>query len=378
MVDNIWKNPELASFIFDIKNDFYTNITSKQYQYKDIVVPKGMKIVKAFKFFEHDKRLLEEIQNYASRLIQEDKIEGQLCFSVHPLDFLSSSENIYNWRSCHSLDGEYRAGNISYMLDSSTIVCYLRTEGEFELPNFPKDVLWNSKKWRTLLFLSEDWNNIFAGRQYPFSSTNSLDIILDVLSNQLLKKEFEPWSNDQIYNLNGKPLFQTYIPINGFIIPLHELIIDPINPRHFNDLLYSSCYIPYYTYVKHYLGCYFKKPEFKIGSNVPCVLCGEHDVVLGDTMLCTDCELEYGHCDNDDVGYCECCGRRILIDDAYSVYDNNGEIQYVCSYCAESECIKCESCGNLVYNYNICFDRKTESYLCSNCFNNILENRYGG
>lgn len=376
MVCETWGNLELSSFLSDIKDDFFQNITSKQYQYNGITIPKGMKIVKAFKFFEHDKRLLEEMQNYASRLIQEDKIEGELCFSVHPLDFLSSSENTYNWRSCHSLDGEYRAGNLSYMLDSSTVICYLRTEGEFELPNFPTEVKWNSKKWRMLLFLSEDWNNMFAGRQYPFSSNNALDIILNVLSEKLLRREFFPWSNTQIQELNGQPLFQNYIPINGYIIPLNELVIDPVNPRHFNDLLYSSCYIPYYTYAKNIFGFSAKKPVFNIGSNVPCVLCGEEDITLSDTMLCTDCELEYGHCDNEDIGYCECCGRRILMDDSYPVSVGYGEFQYVCSYCADTECIRCESCGNLVYSNDICFDRQTESYLCTDCYNDRLENKY--
>ena len=28
-------------------------------------------------------------------------------------DYLSLSENAFNWRSCHALDGEYRAGNLS-------------------------------------------------------------------------------------------------------------------------------------------------------------------------------------------------------------------------------------------------------------------------
>ena len=86
-----------------------------------------MKLVRAFKFFETDKELLNEIQSVASMIIQEDKIEGTLCLSVHPLDFISSSENTHNWRSCHALDGEYRAGNLSYMLDKTTVMCYLNS-----------------------------------------------------------------------------------------------------------------------------------------------------------------------------------------------------------------------------------------------------------
>lgn len=84
-------------------------------------------------------------------LIQEDKVTGILCLSIHPLDYLSLSENTYNWRSCHALDGEYRAGNLSYMMDNTTVVCYLKGEDEAELPHFPAEVKWNSKKWRMLL-----------------------------------------------------------------------------------------------------------------------------------------------------------------------------------------------------------------------------------
>ena len=84
-------------------------------------------------------------------ILQEDKIEGTLCFSVHPLDFLSSSENTYNWRSCHSLDGEFCAGNLSYMADSATMICYLKSDKEEILPRFPEDIPWNNKKWRVFL-----------------------------------------------------------------------------------------------------------------------------------------------------------------------------------------------------------------------------------
>ena len=86
----------------------------------------GAKLIKAFKHFETDPKLLDMFQTRASMMIQEDKIEGILCLSVHPLDYLSSSENTYNWRSCHALNGDYAAGNYSYMVDDSTVICYLR------------------------------------------------------------------------------------------------------------------------------------------------------------------------------------------------------------------------------------------------------------
>lgn len=124
---NIYENYDLKDFILTFIDDFYENITSKDYFYKGNMIPRGSKIVKSFKFFEEDKCLLTDLQNEASRIIQEDKIEGYLCLSIHPLDFLSLSENNCNWRSCHALDGDYRSGNLSYMVDTSTIICYLRS-----------------------------------------------------------------------------------------------------------------------------------------------------------------------------------------------------------------------------------------------------------
>ena len=152
-VDFRWHYPELSDFIVSQQKGFFNNLTTEDFTSPEgIEIRKGTKIVKAFKHFVKDERCLTDIQNAASRIIQENKIEGKLCFSIHPLDYLSSSENTHNWRSCHALDGEYRAGNLSYMMDTSTIVCYIKSDEEENLPNFPKDIKWNSKKWRVLIF----------------------------------------------------------------------------------------------------------------------------------------------------------------------------------------------------------------------------------
>ena len=176
-VYNRYSNDALGSFLEQESEGFFENVVMREYESNKGTIPKGMKLVKAFKFFESDKATLASIQDCASRVIQENKIEGTLCFSVHPLDYLSSSMNTYNWRSCHSLDGEYRAGNLSYMVDKHTILCYLKGADNVILPLFPNDVPWNSKKWRMLLYVSEYWDMVFAGRQYPFTSTPGLEIV---------------------------------------------------------------------------------------------------------------------------------------------------------------------------------------------------------
>ena len=119
-----YNNYELARFVQYEQDGFFDNVVSIEYRTEaGTVIPKGMKLVKAFKYFEKDEQILDAIQTAASILIQENKIEGKLCISVHPLDFISCSENQYNWHSCHALDGEYRAGNLSYMVDKTTVIC---------------------------------------------------------------------------------------------------------------------------------------------------------------------------------------------------------------------------------------------------------------
>ena len=219
LVDYVWNllgdySHPLCKFLRNITvEEFYFNRLSEDYivEHQDgKKISKGSKIIKSFKYFLEDDMLLHDLQDKASELIQENKVEGYLTFSIHPLDFLSSSENTYNWRSCHALDGEYRAGNLSYMCDRGTMIVYLSTGEKTKLPHFPEDVPWNSKKWRMLLHFDEDLEACFAGRQYPFMSPGALEEIFNVFTNWMVpfapvwgygtpkREKWEGWFNDYI------------------------------------------------------------------------------------------------------------------------------------------------------------------------------------
>ena len=311
-VEDRWDNVELAEFIAKFENNFFENLTFEDYTVPSSgkIIKKGTKIIKAFKFFEEDKIVLDDLQTQASMLIQDDKVEGYLSFSVHPLDYLSSSENNYNWRSCHSLDGEYRAGNLSYMLDSSTIVVYLSPKEKAILPNFPDNVPWNSKKWRVLFFLSNDWNMLFAGRQYPFTSKNGINIALNYFSKIFDTTYYDCWEDYRIgsvdLNNNSLSLFGDYIPVGRKLIALNQLITDA-KPKengdalHYNDLLYSTVYKPIYAYSfeKNYhfylpTGMTNNQTQFFIGGVPKCLRCGKEEIIHSGTMQCQKCLDIYG------------------------------------------------------------------------------------
>ena len=373
-ISNTFENDALAMFLEDNRAGFFKNEVVEGGTVRmsdgDIVdVPVGMKLIKAFKYFESDPLTLKDLQTHASMIIQEDKVSGTLCISVHPLDFLSSSENTYNWRSCHSLDGEYRAGNFSYMMDSSTVICYLKGAEDAKLPNFPDSVRWNSKKWRMLLFFSTHWDVMFAGRQYPFFSRTALDIIMMQLKQKVAGGYWSEWHNDTLNSFNyaernadGGSLMWNYVCLNNELYKTVDVIQDGKHTLHFNDLLRSSCYVPYYCF-KYYrpVG---ETPVIRVGAEAPCLMCGHNHMVSTDSLLCEECELEFGDSQDDRYGYCDCCDRRMVIDDAHFI-ESAGQL--VCEWCYDSLVTRCERCGLDFFNTDLTYDKDIHSYVCCGC-----------
>ena len=361
-------------------NEFFNNRTESDYVVHSSTDPKtiqkGTKVVKAFKYFVTDTKLLEDLQNKASALIQENKIEGTLCFSIHPLDYLSLSENQFNWRSCHALDGEYRAGNLSYMTDPHTIICYLKSDNDVILPRFPDTVPWNNKKWRCLFFFNDMPypELIFAGRQYPFFAESALTTIRDSILTYLPQQscfghivDWTPWYHDYIEGYKFDDGFEVefprdLIPLPGSPRRIEQIVKDTPDSMHFNDLLYSSCYKPYYMYTKRY-NFHTEGIKFTIGGKVDCMYCGEEIINSKDTMMCPDCECKYGHSEDDDYRYCDCCNTRFLSSEAYWVDDDE-----ICPACAAEQTFVCPDCGMRVYNHNQKYDTNDQRFICRWCY----------
>ena len=128
----------LYDFLLENKEGFFKN--QVVCPCPELKINKGMKLLKCFKYFLPSFTETRKAQDFASRFIQEDKIEGYLFFSVDPLDFLTISENNSHWDSCHALDRDYRAGNLSYMLDKTTIVAYLADDKKENLRALPDGI----------------------------------------------------------------------------------------------------------------------------------------------------------------------------------------------------------------------------------------------
>ena len=370
-----YRNEALSNYIYYMKDKVTgDNIVPEDYTMETgQVIKQGMKFSKSFKFFIENPVVLEDVQNYVSRIFQEGKIKGKLCISIHPLDFLSISENTYNWRSCHALDGEYRSGNLSYMQDKNTFICYLKGKDDAVLPRFPEDVSWNNKKWRVLMFLSDDNNMIMAGRQYPFGSFYGIDYILKSALYDCgifdYKNQWTNWSNKRIKKMkfgDGREVcfHDSYLPVGNDLKCITDLVVDKPSATHFNDLTNSSVYTPYYAYKE----CRYwysptgesnKNTKFFIGHSVPCIACGNNLTYLGaDCMLCSECAKGY----DEDHYYCERCGTR-LDNDCYYVVDGDP----LCDHCVEEYAGRCEVCDELHYYADMHYNEKDNTYICEWC-----------
>ena len=378
---------DLVNFILENQDNFFENVVKESWKNGDgIEIPKGMKILRAFKYFCTDKNLLNDMQSVASMAIQNDKVTGILCMSVHPLDFLSVSENAHNWRSCHALDGEYRAGNLNYMADDCTVICYLKSDHKSQLPRFPEDIKWNSKKWRMLLFFNSNYSFMMAGRQYPFFE-NSLLLPIRNEVNRMFDTKFSGWfdfyrtldtaesfledensSNIYEFRYSGK-----YLCVGNKLIAMKKFVQNGDGTLQFNDLLESSSYTePYYSFQLHrsWNGNYYNAPaikqsniaKIKVGKKCKCLECGKEDITMSEAFLCNHCMIDENQATDEDVfGQCEICGCTYVLEEGGSILNQFSNSINVCPNCLDYA-IRCENCGELYESNSI-----DEMGLCPIC-----------
>lgn len=100
----------------------------------------------------------------ALSIIRTDKrVNDTMCLSIHPLDYITMSDNAEGWDSCMNwVDaGSYRGGTLEMLNSRYVVVGYMKSDKDFEN--------WNSKTWRELYIVDKDIiSNI---RAYPYRNS---------------------------------------------------------------------------------------------------------------------------------------------------------------------------------------------------------------
>lgn len=316
-------------------------------------VNKGAKFSRALRNFfdlrgedkDEQEMRLKGLQDLYSTFRQNfsSKSKGKLFLSIHPLDYITMSDNNHNWSSCHNFsEGDYRIGNLNYMADKTTLVAYFCTDDNFDeelyiLPN----TKWNSKRWRVLVHLEEIDGKlvIIYNRQYPFKS----DVLIQELDKLLVKtyktsapSTFMEYGDSRLGN---KILYQT-----GY------------DTCHYVDIGMGNSYV---RIANEYLEDKALIHRMTIGEPVYCIECGEHITHRGHSGYCDHCTDEW---------YCEDC------DGFYSGGDMiyiESEDRYVCYDCYENFYAECPECGDLCGSSNMQYLEFLEKDVCINCLEKI-------
>lgn len=139
-------------------------------EYKKIKIQSGSKPIKVLGRIAKYLGYAAEYEDFRlkhSMILNNKKMKGTLCLSIHPMDYLTMSDNSYGWDSCMSWlnGGCYKRGTVEMMNSPWVIVAYLKGTQPF-YPLSSNSVTWNSKKWRTLIIANADF--IASIKSYPY------------------------------------------------------------------------------------------------------------------------------------------------------------------------------------------------------------------
>lgn len=262
-----------------------------------------------------------------SQVLNQKQIKGNLCLSIHPLDFVTMSDNACGWDSCMKWmeeAGDYRLGTIEMMNSPCVIMAYIESKDPMWIPGGE----WNSKRWRQLYIVTREV--ILGNRQYPYDSDDLQGVAIRWIRELAM----------QIPGYGPYPEEATQLKNDSW----NTIRDKNIHFHFYAGYMYNDVYDYRLAYVAdqkmddddHY-SCYFSGPAV-------CTGCGdiiELETVDASTVQCRACD---GH------WRCDFCGDwHSAYDESYSVDD-----EYVaCDWCYHNELSICEVCGEHHRNDNV-------------------------
>lgn len=326
-----------------------------------LLVNKGAKISKLLgklaKFFELSESKYEEFRIAHSQFLNQDTIKGTLCLSIHPMDYVTMSDNESGWDSCMNWrdEGDYRIGTVEMMNSPCVLIAYLRAKDDMEFGWGDKLSHWNNKKWRQLYIVTKDL--ISDIRQYPWRNDELNGLCIKWIKDLATANLGWQYSNLCTYYNNFHDA-----DYNNFCLELSD---EPYSIDVYCDKMYNDVYS---KNQKCFIG--IEAPheiEIDYSGCSECVNCGKEIDYISDTcmLLCDDCS---------NAMRCSCCGDVIHNDDYYWIDDDT----CLCYDCYTEKAGTCEECGDAFYNEDLTEVRLYKDnkitwrsvYLCSYCKDN--------
>lgn len=240
-----------------------------------------------------------------SQCLNQKELTGELCLSIHPMDYMTMSDNNCGWSSCMNWrhNGEYRQGTVEMMNSPIVIVGYLASDEPFDWECGHE---WNNKKWRCLFVVNN--NYILTVKAYPYHNAYLLREAIKTIAAQMGWGEIEPHSFEPEAEQN----------IDG-----HRINIQPTTGAMYND--FGSA-------IEHFIGLNPSLEgdivdQIRFSGVSECMTCG----AVFDYWENSESSLS---CDDCDPGcHCEECGNRMYDGEGYWVGDT-----LLCEECVNEFC----------------------------------------
>lgn len=254
--------------------------------------------------------LYEKLRIVLSRHTNQKELHGNLCLSIHPLDYMTMSDNDSGWDSCMSwaMRGDYRAGTVEMMNSPYVVVAYV--ESEHKQATFAGSITWNNKKWRELFLVTP--NLITEIKPYPY--------INEFFTKETLRRlgALQPEANfSEAFEMPVRKTF-TYKD--------KELVFRPHANYMYNDFGLTVSKKHWALINENNLDSW--QTCINYSGTMNCMSCGEeidYEADYSNEVFCATCLGET-------TFVCDCCGRMIR---------NNNESSYwvgdrlICTNCYE-------------------------------------------
>jgi hypothetical protein len=312
----------------DIKNNrLNTDKTIKDHEFKE-----GIKISKIMSSF-FNSFTLELFQIVYSMVLQTIKdLKVKIVLSVDPLDYFIASANTSSWRSCHNwIDGEYKAGSISYMADQNSLIAYAYVRKE-EYYGDPLPV----KIWREMIGIDLKRLTAIFSRHYP-NINKDFEKQVRSLTAGILNKHNGSAFNWHVKRLNNHD---------------NTAIDDEIETNDDQKLYFIHNGLEYHgdtatTAIR--LKSVGEYTPIHVGYKYHCLICGEKHRENARSLFCCMGEI------------CNDCGSAIRGDHYYDPDDN-----VICEHCYYDNYSRCERCENIFHNDGVTHTADDE-YICDHC-----------
>lgn len=246
-------------------------------------------------------------------------LSGTMNISIHPLDFMTMSDNDSGWSSCMSWReaGCYCRGTVETMNSPYVVVAYLDADRPMDV----EGLSWSNKKWRQLLIVSHDI--IFAIKAYPYYNEELSKAAVKMVAD--LAKENMSWEYEEPIVIEHHHEFEFKGEKYYCSMSTNTMYNDCGSVKHV--IAMNKIVTDEHKYQIETTHDYSNREHIKFKINYSgeeeCMWCGTSDGCFdGEGQLaCENCVSNT---------YCDCCGERVSADDLREL-----DGQYYCECCYE-------------------------------------------